>query len=371
MTRSARLGAFFCAAALVAGCAPRRAVVEASAPSAAVASAADVLAGDGLFPFPAVGTRWGYLDRSGRVAIPPAFDAAAPFSEGRAAVRAGGLAGYIDPTGRVVVAPAFVSADPFSDGRGRVAVRTADGLRYGFVAPDGTLAVAATLPRASSYSDGLALVRLETGRPTGFQRFLGTLSGAPDDDGYAALDRDGRVAITFPYREVLAFSEGLAPVRARGGWGFVDTAGRVVVAPTFDGPAYLFTEGLARVAQGGLVGFTDTTGRLAIAPRFAAAGPFSQGLAAVLLDGRWGFADATGRLAVAAVYDAAGDFSGGRAAVLSGDRWGYIDPTGRAAIAPRYAAAQAFRNGLAFVRLETGSRAYVDLEGRVVWQETL
>lgn len=371
MTRSARLGASLCAAALVAGCTPTRAVVEASAPSGAIASAADVTAGDGLFPFPAVGSRWGYLDRTGRVAIPAAFDAAAPFSEGRAAIRAGGLTGYIDPTGRVVVTPAFVSADPFAGGRGRVAVRTPDGLRYGFVAPDGTLAVAATLPRASSYSDGLALVRLETGRPTGFQRFLGTLTGAPDDDGYAALDRDGRVALAFPFREVLAFSEGLAPVRARGGWGFVDTSGRVAIPPAFDGPAYLFTEGLARVVQGGLVGFADTTGRLAIAPRFAAAGPFSEGLAAVLTGGRWGFTDAAGRLAVAPAYDAAGDFSGGRAAVLAGDRWGYIDPAGRTAIAPRYAAAQAFRNGLAFVHLDTGQRAYVDAEGRVVWQETL
>ena len=54
-----------------------------------------------------VGSKWGYIDKQGRLAIPLRFDWATPFSEGRALITVGVLNGYIDLAGNVVIAPQF------------------------------------------------------------------------------------------------------------------------------------------------------------------------------------------------------------------------------------------------------------------------
>src|SRR5579862_743776 len=64
----------------------------------------------------AVSGRYGFIDHSGKMVIPPQFDQATEFSEGLAAVQSGGKWGYIDSKGRLNIAPQFDLADPFSDG---------------------------------------------------------------------------------------------------------------------------------------------------------------------------------------------------------------------------------------------------------------
>src|SRR5512144_99281 len=98
-------------------------------------------AGDGpLFPAPTRG-RSGYIDRGGRMVIPPQWDDAEPFAEGLAAVgnrhveAEGGVSrtisreGWIDRTGRVVIGLRWDDAGPFAGGRARVK----EGERYGYV----------------------------------------------------------------------------------------------------------------------------------------------------------------------------------------------------------------------------------------------
>jgi len=64
---------------------------------------------------------WGYLDRTGTVAIDPRFPAPVdravrPFSEGRAAFAEGTKWGYIDKRGKVVIPATFDEAGFFRDG---------------------------------------------------------------------------------------------------------------------------------------------------------------------------------------------------------------------------------------------------------------
>src|SRR5215467_13059918 len=68
-----------------------------------------------------VGGKFGYIDKTGRVTIPPQFDSASRFSEGLAAVGVGDDTikrkwGYIDQTGRFAIKPRFSKADDFSNG---------------------------------------------------------------------------------------------------------------------------------------------------------------------------------------------------------------------------------------------------------------
>ncbi len=344
MTRAALLAAGLTLAGLtLAGCVPRPAVIEAKA-SASVASSAEVAAGDALYPVQAEDGLWGYADAAGRTVVTPRFEQAAAFNEGRAAVRVDGRWGYADTAGRLVVPVLYTEAGPFSEGRARVAVGSTDRRRYGFVASDGTVVVAPTLISATAYTDGLAVVRRQAPL-TAVQRIF-----AGSSAGLAALDRDGGVAFELPYRDVRAFSAGLAPFRgARGQWGFLDTRGGVAIAPAFEGPGFLFSEGLARVSIGGRLGFADTTGTVVVAPAYTAAGPFSEGLAAVSVRGRWGYIDRAGRAVIDPRFDEAGAFSEGLAIVRQDGLYGYIDRTGAVVIAPQFRAAQAFRGGRAVV----------------------
>ena len=67
-----------------------------------------------------LGERYGYIDRSGRVMIPPRFQFAQIFSEGLARVKVDDRSGYIDRDGQIVISPRFHKAFKFSDGLARV-----------------------------------------------------------------------------------------------------------------------------------------------------------------------------------------------------------------------------------------------------------
>jgi len=61
---------------------------------------------DGLFRI-VQNNKHGYIDRTGKIVIPPQFDDAGPFSEGLADVKIGEKWGYVDGTGKVVISPQF------------------------------------------------------------------------------------------------------------------------------------------------------------------------------------------------------------------------------------------------------------------------
>lgn len=76
-----------------------------------------------------VGDRWGYIDRSMKLAIEPAYEDARDFVNGSAAVKIDGRWGYINKRGRVVVEPRFDLADDFDQTMAMVALEN----KYGFI----------------------------------------------------------------------------------------------------------------------------------------------------------------------------------------------------------------------------------------------
>jgi hypothetical protein len=121
----------------------------------------------------APGFRYGYVDTSGQVVIPPEFSQATDFSEGLAAV---GVAengvvkwGYIDKTGAWIVRPQYDKAGPFSEGLAGVALQESDspetggsisisGDRWGYIDKTGAVAIAPKYQVAWPFSGGLAWV---------------------------------------------------------------------------------------------------------------------------------------------------------------------------------------------------------------------
>jgi hypothetical protein len=187
-----------------------------------------------------------------------------------------------------------------------------------------------------------------------------------------------------------AVAAAVYPVHVGDKWGYIDPAGRMVIAPQY-ADAGDFSEGLAPVAQispdtvsqttGGnqtagaareLWGFIDQSGKMVIQPKFSEARAFSDGRAWVSTDEFHGFIDAHGKLVIALGKDeTARDFSQGLVRVEQDGKWGYVDTAGGWVVKPVYVQAYSFSEGLAAVQMETGNgllHGYIDPTGRLVWQ---
>ncbi|KQT01579.1 hypothetical protein ASG42_26550 [Rhizobium sp. Leaf391] len=126
----------------------------------------------------------------------------------------------------------------------------------------GTTCVTLSLAHASDSSSG--------------ENLLPRCGGMFDLCGYEDRNDHGqRIAKTFERASM--FSEGLAAVRIDGLFGYIDTAGNVVIRPTFDlaGP---FHEGFAEVLVGGQAGVIARNGDVVVQPQFRRAVPAMRGV---------------------------------------------------------------------------------------------
>lgn len=114
---------------------------------------------EGLAAFERVGeTKSGYMDREGRVRIPPAFDFASFFQEGLAEVEVEGKHGFIDRTGHFVVRPEYDDSHPFNEGLAGV---EKDG-QWGFIDASGRVRIPFRYYLVGWFVNGYARVAVET-----------------------------------------------------------------------------------------------------------------------------------------------------------------------------------------------------------------
>ena len=207
------------------------------------------------------------------------------------------------------------------------------------------------------------------------------------------------------YKEVQAFSEGLAAVQATSGlWGFVDKNGVETIKPQFS-LAWSFSEHVAPVYRGKKCGFIDAngttvvpfrfnqcagmndgigvvrvnkldgfinaSGEFLITPRFEDAELFFDGLAVAKQNGKWGYIGKDGQFVIPPQFEYSRveptitRFSEGLAGVTKDGKFGYIDKTGTFVIAPQFRKGGPFKDGIAEV---CNSRCgYIDMHGARIW----
>jgi hypothetical protein len=269
--------------------------------------------------------------RQARIVVDFEYDDARDFKEGLAAVKSRDLWGYIDTTGKIAIPPSYKvpEAGSFSNGFAFVGASFID-------ATGGAAFEGKTFERARAFSEGLAAV--QTGGQWGF------------------IDSAGRFAVAPLYEDAGSFSGGLAPVKRGGLWGYIDVRGRLLIAPRYLRAGPFGGEGYNRRAAvdlNGKVGYIDRSGRFAIVPAYDEGGDFSGGGLAPVKGpaGRrdWGYIDAAGREVIPRQFNGAGAFGEGLAPVATDARWGYIDVRGRLALDALYDDARPFSEGLAAV----------------------
>ena len=102
-------------------------------------------------------SKYGFIDKSGKVVIEPQFDYVEPFSEGFARVKKDGKYYFLDKNGKVVIEPQFDARD-FSEGLAGV---KKDG-KWGFIDKNGKVVIEPQFDNAGNFSEGLASFGIES-----------------------------------------------------------------------------------------------------------------------------------------------------------------------------------------------------------------
>lgn len=253
---------------------------------------------DRAFPFReglaavVTGDKVGYIDRSGNEVIAqryhydPQLTGDPSFYDGRAKVvkRSDGnvIQGFIDKTGREVISLQAWSVEPFSDGLALIRDDSGDKRELYYIDPDGNRQVQLDDRYSRAYRFYSGMARVERGGKIGY------------------INKHGREVVAPSYAYALNFSEERALAKIGADFVLIDKSGQAS-EPFQYSYVEKFTDGLAMVERTALefidgkmirekkIGYIDPAGREVIAPQFEKGQGFTEGLAAVRVDGLWGY----------------------------------------------------------------------------------
>ena len=168
-----------------------------------------------------IGTKWGFIDKEGKVKINPQFNSAGNFSDGKCAVQnSDGKVGYIDKEGKIVINFQFGNGGDFANGKAVVIY----------------------------------------------------------DNKSGVIDGNGKYVINPQFNQMV--SDGNLYVINQGGkWGWCDKEGKIVINPQFEQASLFNGNDLAMVQSGGKCGYIDKEGKFVINPQFESALPFNGNMA--------------------------------------------------------------------------------------------
>ncbi len=165
-------------------------------------------------------------------------------------------------------------------------------------------------------------------------------------------------------RAAKRFSEGLAPIKIKGAYGYLDTLGQVVIRPKFKSTGH-FNGGVAWAKSlDGRVGYIDKSGNWLVEPIFLIGDDYDpeSGFAKIKSTRGWAFIDTANQFTNLGVTNDYFNFSEGLAIKRENGRIGFIDNTGEWVIKPYFAVAHKFTNGFARVQVN-GKWGLIDKKG--------
>lgn len=337
--------------------------------------------------------KYGLIDMTGKLLVPPTWDEARILSPDWVWFRLGGKCGLADKTGRITIPPAWDELIVLSVRSGSLAedgktalvgsggtpilspwVRVKNGDKTLILRTDGTPAIPDTMPDAQ-YVDfygpnhvvlrevdaqGVATLMVHEPATRGTTRFPAAakllwnwntaLHGfiwlqAKDTLAWVLKGKDGEdYAHTQPAIEMpgfWGFVEGTGRLHKPDGWVHIGADGKPISAEKWE-QVRDFREGRAAVSRAGKWGFIDLKGALVGELIYDEVRDYKQGLAAVNQAGQWGFLALNGVPATELKYEYVRDLERGLAAVKVNGRWGYVDGQGRMVIEPVWDDAENF-----------------------------
>lgn len=177
------------------------------------------------------------------------------------------------------------------------------------------------------------------------------------------INTAGEVVVEAQYEDCHDYMNGYAAVKINGVWGFIDTYHNLIITPEYD-EVEDFKNGLAIVTRNGKLGVINTKGECPAGFIFDNIEEYKDGFALANVDGIQYFLDSDGEIIkLHKNYDFY-SFSNGLAPVRhkKKDKWGYIDKRGRLVIETKYDTVHKFSNNIALVK-HRGLHKYIKRSG--------
>jgi|GEM_PF-6907063 len=165
---------------------------------------------------------YGFMDKNFNIVIPGQFDRAYPFNDGLALAAADWKYGFIDKTGKFAIEPIYDAAifnssydyKSFADGLAPVAIENSNGeLEYGYIDKTGKTVVPFQFEYAGTFKNGYALV-VKNGK-------------------YGIMNKSGALVLPTTYDDANYFQDGYTLVKSGGLHKIVDTKGNSASTDTF------------------------------------------------------------------------------------------------------------------------------------------
>lgn len=316
--------------------------------------------------------KWGYINTKGEWIIQPQYilndskiggESISFFAEGLARVKgANGLFGFINTKGDFVIQPIYKRVTSFHEG---VALCVKENETIEAINTDGTIRfkLGLNVTRLSVFYEGLAACRNDN------MTRLDSTELLYKSQGY--IDLAGKQVIPYNFVTGDIFREGFASVvykdeRDSLVHNLINRKGDFVSKSSFDN-VHTFTEGLAAVKVKSKWGYIDSTGTMIIQPQFDEAGYFANSLAKYKIGNSWGYIDKRGNRVISEKYDGCSNFTNGIALVIIGESYGYIKTDGSYLIEPSFKSATTFgKNGLAIVKNMFGKSYIIKADGKAL-----
>ena len=195
------------------------------------------------------------------------------------------------------------------------------------------------------------------------RHFSNAHSAFQQNGKWGFINTAGEVVVEPQYEECHDYLNGYAAVKVNGKWGFIDTKHNLIISPEFD-EVEDFKNGLAIVTRNGKCGVITTTGKSPAGIIFDKIEPYKDGFALAYADGIQYFLDSMGEIKKLHKNYEFHSFSNGLAPVRNKkkDKWGYIDKKGRLVIETKYDTVCNFSNNVALVK-QRGLYKYIKKSG--------
>ncbi len=232
--------------------------------------------------------KWGYLNTSGKVAIPLKYDNVSPFDNGHGVGRIVKDFFVLNLKGKETPVKIADLKDVKRFSENLAPYVTLAGLQ-GFIDTTAAIAIPAKYMDVGDFRGGLAL--------------------AKNTDGlFGYINHKGEWVIEPQYKSAKDFDPvgGLARVNKGEAWMYVNKKGEtlaVSITETYDD----FAEGLCKGKSAALFGFFNTKGEWAIKPQYEGVRDFKNGYAAAKSNGLWGIINPKGEWVIKPTFTAIKD----------------------------------------------------------------
>ncbi len=256
--------------------------------------------------------KYGFIDETGRWKIKPVYEEATGFSYGLAAVKSKIKWGYIDNKGDYVIPSEFDDASPFFKRHFAVVTK---GQNKFYINRKGNILFDTTREMTIFY-EGLAAFRM--------------------NGKYGFIDENHQWEILPVYDQVWPFRNGMARVKKRGQWIYINRQGEEINDMPLDFAGSGREELFFKKSKDRKWGLVNAHGDWVISPIYEGIKYFSEGLAPVKINDLWGYINRKGEIVIEPAYDDAFCFTHGLGCIERNGKYGCVNTSGKLVINPDF-----------------------------------